>query len=236
MKKIIALILMITTLVALTSCIDDPSPHQCDNVCEECGFCTNENCDEDVCKDKCEGHEDPVLPPKEPSVYETLSSLVKKEYSEIVINILTNTNGIELTAEYILTDNYVEYSIEQLSKLPEDGSLDGVSSSYKITLAGNAVIKNGEVVKLDGNQVSLPEYDELKGSFDFSQDNFKNVNTLTHGVFTADVISPSKFFGTSANVKDVKVVVEYSDTALKSITINYKTDNSIVKLSYKFTK
>ena len=31
--------------------------HICENICDECGSCTDEACQEDACKEKCEGHE-----------------------------------------------------------------------------------------------------------------------------------------------------------------------------------
>ena len=32
------------------------NPHECESVCEECGKCTDAECTEDVCADKCAGH------------------------------------------------------------------------------------------------------------------------------------------------------------------------------------
>ena len=45
-----------------------PEPeHTCESVCEECGKCTDAECTEAACADKCEGHEDaPVVDDPEP--------------------------------------------------------------------------------------------------------------------------------------------------------------------------
>ena len=58
MKKtriIVALLLalMMMTSVVLTAC---QQPHVCTNVCPTCSKCTNENCTEEACADKCAGH------------------------------------------------------------------------------------------------------------------------------------------------------------------------------------
>ncbi len=58
MKKtriIVALLLaiMMMTSVVLTACQD---PHVCTNVCPTCSKCTNANCTEEICADKCQGH------------------------------------------------------------------------------------------------------------------------------------------------------------------------------------
>ncbi|MBQ3067187.1 MAG: type II secretion system protein, partial [Clostridia bacterium] len=34
----------------------DPQPHECESVCPDCGKCTNVECNETVCAEKCEGH------------------------------------------------------------------------------------------------------------------------------------------------------------------------------------
>jgi hypothetical protein len=232
MKKIIVLILTIVLVVSLSSCeLLFGAQHECENICPDCGLCMNEYCTETVCANKCECK----VEVKE-SVYEVLTRLTKEKYSRVSIYVTTNTGGLNLTAKYYVSANLVEYEIEQLNKLPEDGNLEGASSSYKSTFKGKAEIKNGQVVRLDGESVALPDSGHLKGAFNFTESNFKNVNTSAKGTFKADVVSPSKFMGTNTDAKNMKVVVEYSDTALKTITITYDTDYSNVKLSYKFTK
>ncbi len=59
MKKVLSLLLIILTLLSVTACgmIDDViNPHDCENVCTECGKCINADCQEDACADKCGGH------------------------------------------------------------------------------------------------------------------------------------------------------------------------------------
>lgn len=60
----IVAILMIVCLFALVACVDnnnsdDPKgdEHVCESQCHVCGKCTNEDCTENACKDKCKGHE-----------------------------------------------------------------------------------------------------------------------------------------------------------------------------------
>lgn len=66
-RKIIATIVVILSLVmTFTGCemLDDilgqisgtPVEHQCESVCTECGKCTDLDCEEDICAEKCEGH------------------------------------------------------------------------------------------------------------------------------------------------------------------------------------
>ena len=169
------------------------------------------------------------------TVWDTLQELSKKSYSKVTLDITTVTGDIELNASYSLTNKNVTYSVEQLNLLPPNGDLTNVSPNCKVTLSGTAIIKNGKVEKIDGEAVTLPSYDELKGAFNFQQSNFKNVKT-EKGKLTADVSSVSGFMGNSQNWSNMKIVVTYSDTALQKLEITYNTKNSTVTTVYEFTK
>ena len=94
-------------------------------------------------------------------------------------------------------------------------------------------IVDGKVTELDGEGVTLPSYDELKGNFSFAESNFKNVTTQGNSL-SADVESPSSFYGSTVNVQNMKVTVEYTETALSKIVITYQTANSTVTTTYEF--
>ena len=169
------------------------------------------------------------------TVWETLQELSQQQYSKVKLNIKTVTGDVELNASYTITNNSVTYSVEQLNLLPPDGDLTNVSSDHKVTLSGTAIIQNGKVDKVNGESVSLPSYDELKGAFNFKESNFKNVKT-EKGKLIADVSSVSGFMGTSQSLSNMKIVVTYSDTALQKLEITYNTTNSTVTTVYEFTK
>lgn len=169
------------------------------------------------------------------TVWEILQELSQKQYSKVKLDIQTVTGDIELNANYILTNNDVTYSVEQLNLLPSDGDLTNVSQNHKTTILGTATIKNGKVEKFDGKAVDIPTYNELKGAFNFKESNFKNVK-IENGKLTADVTSVSNFMGTSKNLSNMKIVVTYNDTALQKLEIIYNTTNSTVTTVYEFTK
>lgn len=169
------------------------------------------------------------------TVYDTLNALSEQSYSKIQLNITSLTGDIELKANYVLTANNVTYSIEQLNLLVPDGDLSDTSSDYKTTIQGTATVENGKVIKLDGETVDLPEYDELKGAFDFKESYFKNVQ-VENGKFSADVVSATAFLGTNQNLSNVKLIVAYQESGFEKITITYQTANSTVTVEYKFEK
>ena len=92
---------------------------------------------------------------------------------------------------------------------------------------------NGEIIILDGTNVTLPAYDELRGAFNFDESNLKNIVTESNSL-KADVISPSMFYGSNVNVQNMRIDVEYSETELLKIVITYRTNYSTVTNTYEF--
>jgi hypothetical protein len=167
------------------------------------------------------------------TIYDKLDDFADLNYQQIKLTIVTVTGDIQLSANYTLTQSNVSYSVEQLNMLPSNGDLTGVSPDYKTIHTGYAKIVDGKVTELDGEGVALPSYDELKGNFSFDESNFENVTTQGHSL-SADVNSPSSFYGSTVNVQNMKVTVEHTETTLSKITITYKTIYSTVTTIYEF--
>ena len=169
------------------------------------------------------------------TTYDILNELATQNYSKVKLDISTVTGEVELKASYTLTGSEVSYSVEQLNFLPSDGNIENVSPDYKVILSGSATVENGKITKIDGEAVSIPSYDELKGAFNFAESNFKNVQ-IENGKITADVVSSSEFLGIDRTINSMKITVEYTDSALQKITITYNTINSAVTTVYEFEK
>ena len=191
-----------------------------------------------MCATSCKNMDDPEpTPDNNPSdkqtVYERLDDMADKSYVSVSVSIATTTSTAHLSAKYILTRTIVSYSIEQLNTLPTDGNITGAFSDFKTTLSGNAKIVNGKLISVDDENVSLPSYSELKGNFSFDEKNFRNA-VVGNGSLKADVISPSAFYGTSVDAKEMSIDVTFSDDSLIRLTVTYKTENSSVKTVYDF--
>ncbi len=174
-----------------------------------------------------------VNPPATQTVYEKLESLADKLYRKIHVSVVTSTDGISLSAEYVLAGNNVLYSIERLNLFAPDGDISELSPEFKTRLVGTAAVNNGEIKMLDGENVTLPSYEELKGSFNFKETNLKNIVNANNSL-QAEVISPSDFYGSSVNAQGMRIDVEYSETALVKMVITYQTENSTVTTTYEF--
>ncbi len=154
---------------------------------------------------------------------------VKKE--NVSLKIVTNTNGIELTAFYEIKGNDVTYSVDCANQL----SLEGENSaSAKTTLTGTAVIDGEKITKLDGADVTMPEYEKLQGKFVFDHANMQNI-VIANNTLTANIILPSEFFDKQVSVKDVSISVLYTGKTIVSMTLNYATNDSSVKVEYQFS-
>lgn len=166
-------------------------------------------------------------------VCELLQDLSEKSYLSTEISIVTTTEFAQLSANYFVTQNNVTYSIEQLNLLPSCEDINGLLQDYKTLITGEAVIKDGEVIELDGNSITLPSDNELMGKFNFDEKNFQNI-VVESGLLTADVISPSQFYGTAVDMQDVKIAVKYSETSIEEIVVSYETEKSTVQAVYEF--
>ena len=213
-KSIIALILSFALLMCMTACSGSKNPEPTPG-----------------------GDTTPPTPTPTPpvteTIYDKLDDFADLIYQQIKLSIVTVTGDIQLSANYTLMQSNVSYSVEQLNMLPSNGDLTGISPEYKTTHTGYAKIVDGKVTELDGEEVTLPSYDELKGNFSFAESNFKNVTTQGNSL-SADVNSPSSFYGSTVNVQNMKVTVEYTETALSKIVITYQTANSTVTTTYEF--
>ena len=213
MKKIIiSIVLLLSLLMCMTACSGSKNPEPTPG-----------------------GDTTTPTPPSQATetIYDKLDDFADLNYQQIKLTIVTVTDDIQLSANYTLSQSNVSYSVEQLNMLPSNGNLIGISPDYKTTRTGYAKIVDGKVTELDGEEVTLPTYDELKGNFSFAESNFKNVTTQGNSL-SADVDSPSSFYGSTVNVQNMKLTVEYTETALSKIVITYQTANSTVTTTYEF--
>ena len=209
MKKIIAFILTVALLVCMAACSKPKDPIH------------------------TTGGNQGNSPSATQTVYEKLDGFAAQSYRKIKLDITTVTGDIELSASYTLTKSDVTYSVEQLSLLPTDGNLTGVSPDHKMVLTGTAKIVNGKVTAFDGQSVTLPSYKELKGGFHFDESNLKNA-VVKNNSLTADVISPSVFYGADVSAENMKIEAEYTEAALSRVTVTYSTEHSTVTSVYVF--
>ena len=212
MKKIISFILCIALLICMAACSKPKDPVQT------------------TTGSSVSGGDQPSVTQ---TVYEKLDGLADMTYQKIKLDIVTVTGDIQLSASYTLTENNVSYSVEQLNLLPSDGNLAGVSPDYKTVLTGTAKIMNGKVTEFGGQSVTLPSYKELKGGFSFAESNLKNA-VVKNNSLTADIISPSVFYGAEVSAENMKIEVEYTKAALSRVTVTYNTEYSTVTAVYVF--
>jgi len=163
---------------------------------------------------------------------DTLARLRDMSYSEISLKVTTVTDGTELNASYVVTEDLVEWSAEQLSLIPEDGT--AAPDEFITTLSGTATVKDGRVESISGDPFVAVTGSLTAGGFVFNEANLADY-TLSDGVLEAKIISPKAFLLTDAAIGDMTLRAEYSDNALKVITVCYKLGGSSVTARYEFT-
>ena len=170
------------------------------------------------------------------SSLQNIQSLLKADYSEIVLNVETKTNGITLNGNYTLTfdgdKTTVVYEFDRLNELDVN---EENADSYLTRVKGSAVVENGKVVQGD-TSVDLPQEVNFSG-MSFKQAFFTNATT-TNAKFEADVSNPKGFTGNnSLACTNMHVKVLHKANALTQMIITYVAQNgSNVTLTYLFTK
>ncbi len=118
-KKFLIAGLLATAVMASTGALaacSNTEEHKCGHVCPTCNKCTSD-CTDDVCKDKCEGHE-PATVDMTQGVYNCVMGsydLLIKFYSDTEYYLQNETTGYR--GKYEIKDEEITFSKSQ-----EDGS------------------------------------------------------------------------------------------------------------------
>lgn len=167
--------------------------------------------------------------------YDSLDEMMKMSYSQIDVSVtdtfdentsLTNEYRIRYSGERIT----VTYAVEKFSAF----ELDGPLPDFKTTLRGEAVIENGAIVSVNGDEVDIP-LTVTKPGFTFKKKYFSDAK-LTGAYFIADVKEPNRFFDTDLPCTNMKVKATFLEV-LHDIRITYTSaSGSEVEYKYMFTK
>ena len=166
-----------------------------------------------------------------------VTTLLKEDYSNVTINVTTETSNVTLQGVYSLSfdgdKTTIEYSYDKLNELDIDGNNAG---SYKTTISGTAVVQ-GNTVTENGVPVELPA-----GPLDYTGLSFKegffNKARVSNGSFSANVRNPKGFTGNNDFVcSNMRVEVKFTTDSLSEINITYVSANgNNVTVVYWFTK
>ena len=165
-------------------------------------------------------------------IYDQLNKFAAKQYSMIQLEVFTTADGKTLKSSYSISENLIRYSVESINGM----SLDSQDEFIK-TQKGEALISNGNITKLNGDNVTLPEYATLTGKFTFLDKNFDNVK-FEDGSFSADVLNPASFISlqgaSAANIKNATVSIKFNAKGFESMRITYTEGGVLVVMSYTF--
>ena len=172
------------------------------------------------------------------TVYEILNKIFTKDNSFVNIQVETVTSGKSLASMYTVaketSGEKITYSIEKLSTFEEVNGEYIVPESYKITLNGEVLVLNGNVVEQSGDIADLDFTKTEIPNFKFNEGYFSNVQDNA-GKFTADVINPSGFISTSISCSDMSVSVVYNESMISEIVLSYTSvEGSSVTIKYLF--
>ncbi len=145
-KLLIALLSMVSagSLVG-AACAEQPK-HECGNVCPTCQKCLDADCSDDVCKDKCAGHEDEDEKPEE-------------KVPVTKINVNTDDETHEGTAESPLEVEVTQGNSTQITYGVQPSNATNKKFNWKTgTLTDGAFTENNETgvtVADDGKKITI---------------------------------------------------------------------------------
>ena len=191
-----------------------------------------------VCFAACTPEQTGTEPPREDpdpvpqtDEYDALNEMLSLRYSAIVLTVTdTFGEGAYLKSEYAFSyaeGTKVHYRVERFAEIGEE-----FLPSEKVTLEGEAVVQDGFVVSVTGEEIGFPRV--LGKGLTFRKEYFGN--TELSGIFLkADVKDVSGFLGAEVACTDMKVEASFLE-AFYGIVITYTSAaGSAVEYRFDFT-
>ena len=161
--------------------------------------------------------------------FDLLNELVKAEFANYSIDVsLTDKSSHTLNESYtVATDENglktITYTVERLNKFNLNGSVTA-PNSYKSELSGTAVVDGENLIKQDGDDVGVDFSEIAIPKFNFADDVLDNV-IIGDDALIADVTNQEQFLGFTLTSEAVQIKVEFSETAISSVTLTFVTSN-----------
>ena len=177
-----------------------------------------------------------TTPPETPEqLYLRLNDMAALSYRVLEVTVTTATNGATLTGTYRAEqkDGAVEisYTYEQLAPISADPN-----APYKTVCSGSMVLRDGDIVQMDGDDCLVPLEQTAGATFCFSAETLASP-VISDGTLTAAVIDPSAFLGAETDLANARLSVTFSEAALVQLTLSGTTGNGAqTTAAYSFTR
>lgn len=164
--------------------------------------------------------------------YSVMNKILRAEHENVKLDVVTEKDGTTLHSAFDVHNSddvsTVQYSVQQLATF-EDNQLP---DNYIKTLNGTVELRNGEVVKSDGDEIEV-NFEIFSFGYNF-KDKFFSDAKYENGAFTAKVtnvnsfVGDSEFDGTNMTVRfnyadiEPQLVVAYTTASGVSVTMTYK--------------
>ena len=168
------------------------------------------------------------------SDYDQLNELFENIGENLTVKVESNNRGVILNAEYVISEDSVRYTVEQLNMLPEDADINKLPESMITEYSGEAHLnENGEIIDEGGEVILLPEGEVMSGNISFDEKNFRDGKRSADG-FEGEAISVPAFLGVDMQVDSMNVKVDYSETGISRLILTYIKGDATVTVIYEF--
>lgn len=167
--------------------------------------------------------------------YGKLNKTVQNSYSEINLTVEVTLDGETLTSTFHVKNDgnksSVDYKVEQLVIFVEPN----IPMERKREITGGVIVQDGKVTQTTGEAVEGVDFESIVSTgISFKKSYFENAQ-MENEKFTADVVRPGMFMGSSVACSNMKVTVILGETPKMEVTYT-STNNAAVKLTYEFVK
>ena len=168
--------------------------------------------------------------------YDELNKLLKTLESNVVVTVETKKAGVLLTSMYVITDEYVKYSVQNFAMLPEDGDIGKLDGGMILHVNGDARFnERGELIDDEGNAVNLPDVEMLGRGMNLDAENFSSAHR-SDIEFEGEAISAAKLLGVDTDVQNVTVRIEYHEDKITFMSLSYDKGGADVYVTYDFNR
>jgi hypothetical protein len=178
------------------------------------------------------------------TIYDTLNDMVDMDYQRVNLEVQTTMSGVTLVNNFTstkgTTSTVISYSVQELATFDiiPGGNEYEIPSEMIVKKTGTAIVQNGKIIEQNGDSVDISVVALQDLTINFKREYFNMAQETYEGgadVFKAEVINAKGFTGNANfNGTNMKITVRYG-TALKSIIIDYVSDQGAqVKVIYNF--
>ena len=170
--------------------------------------------------------------------YGKLNDLIAKTSSSVELSITVQMDGESLQGTYEVTaqeNGYrAVYSYERLNTFEKTEDGYSVPDAVKAVYQGSVVVEDGKIIEQDGAAADIAFEQMTAEGVTFDESYFTEAS-IAEDCITAKVVDTEAFLGKAFDCTEMSMEVHFTEEAVTSLTVSYRTaDAAQVVIEYRF--